>query len=49
MRYFGRPASALSPSEATTLVAMIPSPRIYDPVRHPKRVERRAARIRRRM
>jgi monofunctional biosynthetic peptidoglycan transglycosylase len=49
IRYFGRPASALSPSEAATLVAMIPSPRIYDPVRHPKRVERRAARIRRRM
>ena len=49
IRYFGRPSSALSSSEAATLVAMIPSPRIYDPVRHPKRVERRAARIRRRM
>ena len=48
-RYFGRPAAALSPSEAATLVAMIPSPRIYDPFRHPKRVERRAERIRRRM
>jgi monofunctional biosynthetic peptidoglycan transglycosylase len=48
-RYFGRPAAALSPSEAATLAAMIPSPRIYDPVRHPKRVERRAAQIRRRM
>jgi monofunctional biosynthetic peptidoglycan transglycosylase len=48
-RYFGRPAAALSPSEAATLVAMIPSPRIYDPLRHPKRVERRAERIRRRM
>ena len=48
-RYFGRPAAALSPSEAAMLAAMIPSPRIYDPVRHPKRVERRAAQIRRRM
>jgi monofunctional biosynthetic peptidoglycan transglycosylase len=46
-RYFGRPAAALSPSEAATLVAMIPSPRIYDPVRNPKRVARRARQIRR--
>jgi monofunctional biosynthetic peptidoglycan transglycosylase len=46
-RYFGKPASALAPSEAATLAAMIPSPRIYDLVRHPKRVERRARRIRR--
>jgi monofunctional biosynthetic peptidoglycan transglycosylase len=46
-RYFGKSASALAPSEAATLAAMIPSPRIYDPIRHPKRVERRARRIRR--
>ena len=46
-RYFGKPAIALSRSEAATLAAMIPSPRIYDPVRHPGRVERRARRIRR--
>jgi monofunctional biosynthetic peptidoglycan transglycosylase len=46
-RYFGKPAIALSPTESSTLAAMIPSPRIYDPVRHPKRVERRARRIRR--
>ncbi len=46
-RYFGKSASALSESEASTLAAMIPSPRIYDPVRHPGRVERRARRIRR--
>jgi monofunctional biosynthetic peptidoglycan transglycosylase len=46
-RYFGKSASAIAPSEAATLAAMIPSPRIYDPVRHPKRVERRARRIRR--
>ena len=46
-RYFGKPAIALSPTESSTLAAMIPSPRIYDPIRHPKRVERRARRIRR--
>jgi monofunctional biosynthetic peptidoglycan transglycosylase len=48
-RYFGKPAAGLAPSEAATLAAMIPSPRIYDPLRHPKRVERRARRIRRSM
>ena len=46
-KYFGKSASALSPSEAATLAAMIPSPRLYDPVRHPGRNERRARRIRR--
>ena len=44
-RYFGRPAAALSDFEAATLAAVIPSPRIYDPVRHPGRVARRARRI----
>ena len=44
-RYFSKPASELSPREAATLAAMIPSPRIYDPVRHPERLERRARRI----
>jgi monofunctional glycosyltransferase len=44
-RYFGKPASALGDSEAATLAAVIPSPRIYDPVRHPERVARRARRI----
>src|SRR5450755_4190812 len=44
-RYFGKPASDLSPREAATLAAVIPSPRIYDPVRHRARVERRADRI----
>jgi monofunctional biosynthetic peptidoglycan transglycosylase len=48
-RYFGKPAAALSESEAATLAAMIPSPRIYDPVRHPRRVELRARQIERRM
>jgi monofunctional biosynthetic peptidoglycan transglycosylase len=44
-RYFGKPASELSDLEAATLAAVIPSPRIYDPVRHPQRVARRAQRI----
>lgn len=48
-RYFQKPAAALTPREAATLAAIIPSPRIYDPVRHPQRVERRANRILRRM
>jgi monofunctional biosynthetic peptidoglycan transglycosylase len=47
--YFGKPAAALSAAEAATLAAIIPSPRIYDPVRHPRRVELRARRIQRRM
>ena len=44
-RYFGKPASALSDLEAATLAAMIPSPRLYDPLRHPQRVARRARQI----
>ncbi len=44
-RYFGTPASGLSDLEAATLVAVIPSPRLYDPVRHPQRVARRARQI----
>jgi monofunctional biosynthetic peptidoglycan transglycosylase len=44
-RYFGKSASALSREEAARLAAVIPSPRIYDPVRHPDRVSRRAQRI----
>ncbi len=44
-RYFGKSASGLSELEAATLAAIIPSPRIYDPVRHPQRVARRARRI----
>ena len=44
-RYFGKPASDLSDLEAATLAAMIPSPRLYDPVRHPQRVGRRARQI----
>jgi monofunctional biosynthetic peptidoglycan transglycosylase len=44
-RYFGKSASDLSDLEAATLAAIIPSPRIYDPVRHPQRVARRAQRI----
>jgi monofunctional glycosyltransferase len=48
-RYFGKAASDLTDLEAATLAAIIPSPRIYDPVRHTQRVERRARRILRRM
>ncbi len=44
-RYFGHGAASLSPQEAATLAAMIASPRLFDPRRHPKRLERRAARI----
>jgi monofunctional biosynthetic peptidoglycan transglycosylase len=44
-RYMGKPASALTRDEAATLAAVIPSPRIYDPVRRPDRVARRAQRI----
>ena len=43
--YFGHGAGSLSPEEAATLAAMIASPRLFDPRRHPKRLERRAARI----
>ncbi|MGH9316194.1 MAG: monofunctional biosynthetic peptidoglycan transglycosylase [Thermoanaerobaculia bacterium] len=44
-RYFGKSAAGLSPLEAATLAAIIPSPRLYDPVRYPARVSRRARRI----
>ena len=44
-RYMGKPARALTREEAATLAAVIPSPRIYDPVRHRDRVARRARRI----
>ncbi|HYB52738.1 MAG TPA: monofunctional biosynthetic peptidoglycan transglycosylase [Thermoanaerobaculia bacterium] len=48
-RYFGKPAAELSEADAATLAAIIPSPRLYDPARHPGRVEARARRIERRM
>src|SRR5262249_50495409 len=48
-RYFGKSAASLSAREAATLAAVIASPRVYDPVRHPERVARRAARILNRM
>jgi monofunctional biosynthetic peptidoglycan transglycosylase len=44
-RYLGKSAADVSREEAATLAAVIPSPRIYDPVRHPDRVARRARRI----
>jgi monofunctional biosynthetic peptidoglycan transglycosylase len=48
-RYMGEPARDLTRDQAATLAAIIPSPRIYDPVHHPDRVARRAQRILRRM
>jgi monofunctional glycosyltransferase len=44
-RYMGKPARELSREQAATLAAVIPSPRIYDPIRYPERVARRAQRI----
>ena len=44
-RYLDKPAADVSREEAATLAAVIPSPRIYDPVKHPERVARRARRI----
>ena len=44
-RYMGKSARDLSREEAATLAAVIPSPRIYDPVAHKDRVARRAQRI----
>jgi len=44
-RYMGKPAKDLSREEAATLAAVIPSPRLYDPVTHRDRVARRAQRI----
>jgi monofunctional glycosyltransferase len=48
-RYFGHPAAELSEEEAAELAAMIPSPRIYDPIRHADRLARRRAAILRMM
>ena len=48
-RYFGTPAARLTDLEAATLAAVIPSPRLYDPVRHSQRVARRARQILRAM
>ena len=44
-RYFGHPASALTVRESAMLAAMIASPRLFDPRTHPRRLERRTARI----
>jgi len=44
-RYLGKSAADVTREEAATLAAVIPSPRIYDPVKHPDRVARRARRI----
>ena len=44
-KYFGHGASTLSDRESATLAAMIASPRLFDPARHPRRLARRTARI----
>jgi monofunctional glycosyltransferase len=44
-KYLGKSAADLDREQAATLAAVIPSPRIYDPVKHPDRVARRARRI----
>jgi len=49
LRYFGKPAARLSDLEAATLAAVIPSPRLYDPIRHSQRVAHRARQILRAM
>ena len=43
--YFGHSAATLSMRESATLAAMIASPRLFDPRKHPRRLERRTARI----
>ncbi|MFY9552039.1 MAG: monofunctional biosynthetic peptidoglycan transglycosylase [Thermoanaerobaculia bacterium] len=48
-RYMGKAARELSREEAARLAAVIPSPRVYDPLRYPDRVARRAQQILRRM
>ncbi len=41
--YFQKPARSLSPDEAAFLAAIIPSPRrVFDPLKNPQRVQRRA-------
>jgi monofunctional biosynthetic peptidoglycan transglycosylase len=42
-RYYGRPASALGPSEAAMLASVLPNPRKYSPVHPSGYVSRRAA------
>jgi monofunctional biosynthetic peptidoglycan transglycosylase len=44
-RYFGHSAATLTLHESATLAAMIASPRLFDPQRHPRRLERKTARI----
>ena len=44
-RLFGKSAASVNEVEAATLAAMLPSPRVYDPRRHPARLARRARRI----
>jgi len=44
-RYYGKPASMLTPREAAMLASVIPSPRRYDPTNPGKYLKRRSAQI----
>jgi len=48
-RYFGKSAAALNPGEAALLAAMIPNPRIYNPLKKNPQLYKRQQRILRRM
>jgi monofunctional glycosyltransferase len=48
-RYFGKSASALAPGEAALLAAMIPNPRMYNPLKRNPQLHKRQNTILRRM
>ncbi len=47
--YFGKHPSALNPLEASILASLLPSPRIFNPLRNVERTEMRAKRVLKRM
>ncbi len=47
--YFGKSARGLNPKEAAFLAAMLPGPKVYNPYKNLRRVERRSRLILRRM
>jgi monofunctional biosynthetic peptidoglycan transglycosylase len=48
-RYYGKSAASLSSSEAALLAAMIPNPKVYNPLKKSKALYKRQSRILRRM
>jgi monofunctional biosynthetic peptidoglycan transglycosylase len=48
-RYYGKSAASLSRSEAAMLAAMIPNPKIYNPLKRSRALYKRQSRILRRM